>query len=387
MTTSIRLPRVSVDHDIIDTFSDFHEAMRDVAAWIPTIVDEKGDDSPRDARWLRAFLRGPLAWHFHDEEHVVMPWLSLRQSDWLNACLARTTEKHAEIRAHADELMELLEPLCMGEAVPRLRFLNAARRFQHAVENDLRYEDDIMLPSSRVFLDASERASIAREIATADGSRPWEDVAVAGDTPVLHRVHTVRARNAVGLDIVYSFADCPRRRATSIDACAGCPHLVDKQVASDGSGHVACAIDDAPMPKDKRVSDVMTRDVVCIERDAPLSDAARLLATACVSGLPVVDEHGRALGVVSQSDIVDAVAEGADIAARTVRDAMMHAPIVVQESDTIEDAARLLLMEGIHRLPVVNAERSVVGIISTLDLLRATIGKRPTTETIAGGAS
>ncbi len=384
MTTSIRLPRVSVDHDIIDTFADFHEAMRDVAVWIPTIVDDHGAGSPRDARWLRAFLQGPLPWHFHDEENVVVPWLSLRQSDWLNACLARTAEKHADILAHARELLELLEPLCAGEPVPRLRFLKAARRFQQAVENDLRYEDDIMLPSSRVFLDASERSSIAREIANADGMRPWDEVTVAGDAPVIHRVHAVRARNAFGLDIVRSFADCPRRRSTTIDACAGCPHFVEKHVDARGSGHVACAIDDAPLPKDTRVSDVMTRDVVCIERDAPLREAACLLAAAGVSGLPVVDEHGRAVGVLSQTDIVGAVAEGIDINERTVRDAMMHAPIVVKESDTIDDAARLLLIEGIHRLPVVNAERAVVGIVSTLDLLRAAIStKRETANTRA----
>lgn len=386
MTTSIRLPRVSVDHDVIDTFADFHEAMRDVAAWIPTIIDEQGAGRPRDARWLRAFLEGPLAWHFHDEENIVVPWLMLRQSDWLNACLARTAEKHADILLQARELLELLDPLCAGNPVPRLRFLAAARRFQQAVENDLRYEDDVMLPSSRVFLDASERAAIARDILTADATRSWENVAVAGDAPVVRRVHAVRTRDAVGLEIIRSFADCPRRRSIDVDACMGCPHLEGRHIGPDGQGHVACAIDDSPTPRDASVSEVMTRDVVCIERDAPLRDAARLLSTACVSGLPVVDEHGRAVGVVSQSDIVDAVAHGADITERTVRDAMMHAPIVVKESDTIADAARLLLIEGIHRLPVVNADRYVVGIVSTLDLLRATVGPRREANS-AGGVS
>jgi CBS domain-containing protein len=56
---------------------------------------------------------------------------------------------------------------------------------------------------------------------------------------------------------------------------------------------------------------------------------------------------------------------------------MMHVPIIVRESDTLGDAARLLVFEGIHRLPVINADRTVVGIISTLDLLRATVAPRP----------
>ncbi len=381
--TIIRLPRVSAGQDFVDTFADFHEALRDVAAWIPSIIDENGEGSPRDARWLRAFLNGPLIWHLADEENVLVPWLSLRQSDWLDACLARTCEKHQDILEHAGELTVLVEPLCAGEPVPRLRFLNVAQHFTRAIDDDLRYEDDILLPSARVFLDASERAAAAKEITTNDDARPWLDVAVAGDVPVIHRVHAVRTRNAIGLDVVRSFADCPRRRATSVDSCAGCPHLEAIHVDSAGIGQVACAIDDTRATKDTRVRDIMTRDVICIEKDAPLAEAARLLAGSCISGLPVVDELGRAIGVVSQSDIVDTFAKTGGIASHLVSDVMMHVPIVVRESDTIDDAARLLVIEGIHRLPVINADRAVVGIVSTLDLLKASVGRSRAANTNA----
>jgi CBS domain-containing protein len=374
--TTIRLPRVSASEDLLDTLGDFHEALRDVAAWIPTIIYDNGTASPRDARWLRAFLKGPLAWHMADEENALLPRLTLRDSAWLDTCLARSCEKHDALRDHTDELLALLEPLCAGQPVARLRFLTVATRFAETIESILRYEDDIVLPSARVFLDASERALVAKEIASYDETRPWLDVAVAGDSPVIHRVHAVRARNAVGLDIVRSFAACPRRRATAVDACAGCPHLEHISVKDDGTGQVSCAIDETAAPNELRVGDVMTRDVICIEKDAPLAEAARLLATACVSGLPVVDEKGRAVGVVSQSDIVDAVAVAGDLCERLVRDVMMHAPIVVREADLLDDAARLLVIEGIHRLPVINGDLTVVGIISTLDLLRAHVGRR-----------
>jgi CBS domain-containing protein len=372
-TIAIRLPRVSTDKDLIGTFRAFHEAMRDVAAWIPTIIDEGGNASPRDARWLRSFLNGPLVWHVEDEENIVVPWLSMRQSDWLDACLARTCEKHDEVLERARELLAIIDPLCSGEPVPRPRFLNAARRFEQAVESDLRYEDDILLPSTRTFLDAAERAAMAKQIVATDETRPWLDAEVAGDAPVVHRVHTVRTRSADGLDIVRSFADCPRRRATDVAACAGCPHMEDIQVDATGAGQVSCAIDDTRPSNDARVSDIMTRNVVCIEKEAPLTDAAELLAGACVSGLPVVDDAGRPLGVVSQSDIVDALARSGDVAKLRVADVMMHVPIVVRESDAVGDAAKLLVIEGIHRLPVINADRVVVGIVSTMDVLRASI--------------
>lgn len=374
-TTAIRLPRCAANEDIIDTLTAFHEALRDVTAWIPTIIDEQGHGSPRDARWLRSFLTGPLRWHCTDEDDVMAPWLGLRNSAWLDACLARTAEKHAALIAGADDLCAALEPLCSGQPVARLRYLTAARHFAAAVEDDLRFEDDVILPTSRLFLDAPERAAISKEILNADETRPWQDVAIAGDAPVIHRVHAVKTHNALGLEVIRSFAACPRRRATSTAACAGCPHLEAMAVDHTGVGHVACAIDDTPAPSDgaPRVGDVMTRDVLCVETDVPLLDAAKLLNRSCITGMPVVDDEGRAVGVLSQTDIIDAVAHHKDISQRVVRDVMMHLPFVVKESDVLEDAAWLLVTEGVHRLPVVNAERTVVGIVSTLDLLKACV--------------
>lgn len=373
--TAIQLPRVSMNGDLVEAFASFHEAIRDVAAWLPAVVDDEGAANPRDARWLRAFLTGPLAWHIADEESVLVPRLALRQGSWLDVCLARACQKHSAVAAHAAELTALLEPLCAGDPVAPARWVRAVRRFVDAVEDDLRYEDDILLPSAQVFLDASERACIAREIANRDEARPWLAVATAGATPVTRRVHAVRARKRTGLDVVRSFADCPRRRAAAVDACASCRHLEALDVDGDGRGQVACAIDAAPARAEARVGDVMTRDVICVERDTPLAELVHMLAQSCVTGMPVVDDLGRALGVVSQSDIIDAVAEGRDVDGLVVGDVMMHAPIVVREDDRLADAARLLVIEGIHRLPVINSERIVVGIVSTLDLLRATVGR------------
>lgn len=372
--TAIRLPRASTQHDVVDTLESFHEAIRAVAAWAPTIIDDNGTASPRDARWLRAFLTGPLAWHLADEENLVVPRLSLRQSDWLDACLARSAGRRALIAEQAAELAALLEPLCAGESVPVLRFKNAARRFERVVEDALRFEDDIMLPSARTFLDPAERESIAKEIMASDETRRWLDVAAAGDVPTIHRVHAVRTRTAGGLEIVRSFADCPRRRAVGVEACAGCPHQEEIHIGEDGTGHVGCAIDDAPV-RSGCVGAIMTRDVVCVERDTPLVEAAELLSTTHVSGMPVVDGDGHPIGVISQTDVVHALAQRMDVNERSVGDVMMHVAFVVRENDSIEDAARLLVIEGIHRLPVINADRTVVGIISTLDVLRATVAQ------------
>src|SRR5688572_27277569 len=233
---AIQLPRVSSEHDVVDSFESFHDAMRDVAAWAVTIVDDDGAASPRDARWLRAFLDGPLAWHIADEETFLAPSLAVRDSGWLDACLAQASARRARITERAADLSMLLEPLGAGRPVPATRFRNAARRFAQAIDDALRYEDDIVLPSARTFLDPAERQTIANDVAACDEGRPWLDVAVAGDAPVIHRVHAVRTRTAHGLDVVRSFAECPRRTTATMATCAGCPHLEGLSGGGDGTG-------------------------------------------------------------------------------------------------------------------------------------------------------
>lgn len=120
---AIRLPRVATHHDVVDTFESFHEAMRDVAAWALTIIDDGGNANARDARWLRAFLKGPLAWHIADEENILVPWLALRHSDWLDTCLAHASDRWAGIIEAAEQLPAVIEPLCAGNPVPVMRFV------------------------------------------------------------------------------------------------------------------------------------------------------------------------------------------------------------------------------------------------------------------------
>jgi CBS domain-containing protein len=247
------------------------------------------------------------------------------------------------------------------------------------VEAAIRTEEDVVLPTARLLLDAQERKALTRALMSANETRPWLDAAFAGDAPVLHKIYAVRTRRADGSDVVRSFARCPRQRAIDVGTCANCAHQEALVVHGDGRGHVACAIDDRRPPTHRRVADVMTRDVFCVEQDTPLQDAVEMLAGARVTGVPVVDGEGRAVGVLSQSDVISAMAAGALTPGARVRDLMMHMAIVARENDPLDDAARLLVLEGIHRLPVINAEGFVVGIVSALDVLRGSsaIAQRP----------
>jgi CBS domain-containing protein len=139
-----------------------------------------------------------------------------------------------------------------------------------------------------------------------------------------------------------------------------------------------------------QVREVMTTDVRSVRPETSLKDVAALLVTTGISGVPVRDEAGRVLGVVSEQDIllkeqgppdrpdgalrrvfrrVDE-AEVAKAAARTAREAMTAPPVTIAPERAVAAAARLLVEHGIKRLPVVDRDGRLVGIVTRTDLVR-----------------
>lgn len=136
-----------------------------------------------------------------------------------------------------------------------------------------------------------------------------------------------------------------------------------------------------------KVIDLMTRDVLTVAPETPLKNVAALLVEHGISGVPVA-EGERVVGVVSERDILfkerpsiglhrgalawlmDETDLTLKIDARTAREAMSHPPVTIASGRSVADAARLMLDEGISRLPVVDSRR-LVGILTESDLVRA----------------
>ncbi len=129
-----------------------------------------------------------------------------------------------------------------------------------------------------------------------------------------------------------------------------------------------------------RVRDVMTPDVIGIEPDVPLKDAAILMARHRISGLPVV-EDGRLVGIVTESDFVSRLAEddrglisllfrrgGYEVTGQ-VRDAMTPEPLTIGPDETLEMAARAMTSHNVKRLPVVDGNARLIGVVSRADLM------------------
>lgn len=108
--------------------------------------------------------------------------------------------------------------------------------------------------------------------------------------------------------------------------------------------------------------DIMTTEVRTVEASTSVEAAARIMFEQSISGIPVVDENKRLIGVVSEFDVL---AKGGD----SVGEIMTRSVITVGEDTDPETVARMLIEQQIRRLPVVR-DGEVVGIISRSDLVR-----------------
>ncbi|HET9085374.1 MAG TPA: CBS domain-containing protein [Candidatus Limnocylindrales bacterium] len=140
------------------------------------------------------------------------------------------------------------------------------------------------------------------------------------------------------------------------------------------------------------VGDVMTRSVVTVKASTPLKAVAEILIERGISGVPVVDDAGTVVGVVSEADFLfkesgpeerrqsrlgrlfgDSKATEArqqKLSATTAGEAMTSPPICVRPTQTIAEAARLMSGQLVNRLVVMDDSR-LAGIVSRADLVRA----------------
>jgi CBS domain-containing protein len=138
-----------------------------------------------------------------------------------------------------------------------------------------------------------------------------------------------------------------------------------------------------------RVLDIMSIDVLTVGPEESLKAAARRMVEAGVSGLPVVDSGGKLVGIITEADFLE---READRTHRRLLDALMHKPDTVVEAETVgevmsthpvviypeasvTEAARVMSHHHVKRLPVVNDEGLLQGIISRGDVV--TVFTRP----------
>lgn len=146
----------------------------------------------------------------------------------------------------------------------------------------------------------------------------------------------------------------------------------------------------------KTVGDAMSSDVILAPPEMPLKEAIQILAEQRISGLPVVDKAGKLVGIISETDLMwqetgvtpppyimllDSVIflqnparyeqEVHKALGETVGEAMTKNPFTTKTTQPLAAAARLMHDKDVHRLPVIDPDGKVVGILTRGDIIRA----------------
>lgn len=145
----------------------------------------------------------------------------------------------------------------------------------------------------------------------------------------------------------------------------------------------------------KTVADAMTPEPAVVQPDTPLQEAIKLLVEKKISGLPVVNEAGKLIGVLSEADLMwqetgvdtppyimflDSVIylqnpaqyekELHKALGQTVGEVMSEHPISITRDRPLKEAAQIMHKREVRRLPVVDEAKSVVGIITRGDIVK-----------------
>lgn len=119
-----------------------------------------------------------------------------------------------------------------------------------------------------------------------------------------------------------------------------------------------------------QVKDIMTPNATMIQAGASLEEAARLMRNANIGFIPVVDGKHLA-GVVTDRDIVvRAVADHMETRDRLVSEIMTAQPVCCQAGDRVTEVVRIMEKHRVRRLPVVDDDKAVIGVVALGDIAR-----------------
>lgn len=227
--------------------------------------------------------------------------------------------------------------------------------------------------------------------------------------PLRLTIRTQRTIEGDGAEAVASTVYCPvKEHSVAVVECEGCNRF--HSLHFDPSARTTSVLcDDAP-PAERAtgggatapdpatpLAELMTPDVVCVRADVDLAVVREIMVERAFGGVPVVDADGKPVGIVSRADLLRADRDRGDTeevnrvtaqpkdrddlglgqgfhvyepAKLTAGDVMSPLVLTLHEGSNVGQASALMAYEGVHRLPVIADDGRVVGILSSLDVLR-----------------
>ncbi len=124
--------------------------------------------------------------------------------------------------------------------------------------------------------------------------------------------------------------------------------------------------------RELKAKDIMTRPVLSARRNASARDIALQLLSGLFSGMPVTDDSGRVIGMVTEYDLLGNLCEGKELSKLTAEDIMSENTITADVNTPLREILNIMLDKNIIRLPITEEGR-LVGIVARCDILKAYI--------------
>lgn len=124
--------------------------------------------------------------------------------------------------------------------------------------------------------------------------------------------------------------------------------------------------------RDLKAKDIMTRPVLSARKNASARDIALQLLSGLFSGMPVTDDDGRVIGMVTEFDLLGNICEGKELSKLTAEEIMSENVITADINTPAREILNIMLDKNVIRLPITEEGR-LVGIVARCDILKAYI--------------
>jgi CBS domain-containing protein len=124
-----------------------------------------------------------------------------------------------------------------------------------------------------------------------------------------------------------------------------------------------------------KIGGFCNREVITADQDISVIEAAKLMRSSHVGCLVIVNDNNQPVGIVTDRDIiVEVIAEELSVDSVSIKDFMAGSPAVIREDDDINTALLIMEKHGVRRIPVVNENTQLIGILSLDEILKEISG-------------
>jgi CBS domain-containing protein len=120
----------------------------------------------------------------------------------------------------------------------------------------------------------------------------------------------------------------------------------------------------------------MTSNVVAARESTTAMDISTKLLIGEFNGLPVIDNNAKVIGIVTAVDILRALRQGKNLDSLRAIDIMTRNPVVINQDTEINEIIDIILQKAIILVPVVDADRKLIGVVGRLDILQQNLNEK-----------